>query len=233
MPRHCPWLLYLVFALAATPRAAAAPITFEFVATITTVGTYGNTIGIPDINVGVAPGSTSVTGTFTYELLQSPQFVLPAAGGTIAGYNLTGFTLDLPSLDFMLDDWAVNNEYVSVRDDVNFCCGVNDQFIVAGAEDPDEQNLREYLSVSLGGGNTSTFTSTALPAALDLLAFATRTFYFSYDRIFVDSGGRYMEGTITSLEVVDVEAVPEPATLTLVGLGLAAIARRRRRRRPQ
>jgi len=216
--------------------ANAEPITFDFTARVTSITTSGNIATLADIAAGVVVGVTEVTGSFTYELLQSSVFgEYSVAGGLQADYELQSYSLTLPTLTFN-ESIFDNPAAVTIRDNVNFGAGTNDQFLLSGVGVITPNFQRPVLAIILccNSSNLSALTSTDLPEDLPLSSFTTETLTFNLEQVgpgFSNYGVRQINGNITSLSVAKATSVPEPASfsLLLMGFGVVAAARSRKR----
>ena len=65
--------------------------------------TSGNVTGIPNILAGIVPGSSVVSGSFTYEQVRAG-FSFTQAGGTGSAYALTRFTLTVPLMELVVEN---------------------------------------------------------------------------------------------------------------------------------
>ena len=160
--------------------AHASSITYAFTAVVQNVSVTGDQSQVPNFTTGITPGLTTIAGTFTYDLAEPAAFVYSSGGGTAADYYaFRELTITFPSYAVDLTTFSANGNTVTIRNDTNFCCGANDQFVASGSTPIDAQGLRATYSINLFGNlaNLNVFTNTDLPTSLDLASFPQRNLF--------------------------------------------------------
>ncbi len=208
-------VLAVPLALYCGAEVRAASIRIDYTALITAIEFYDYVVGIPDFTAGITPGTTEISGSLTYDLNQVGTQITNATG-EFGSYVLQNIDVSLPTVSYSLVD---NTPGISVRNNVDFGVGVNDQLIFYRSVPVVGVDQRLYASLSLSGADMGVFSSVDLPTSLALADFPDRRFAFDYANIYPSPGDITLSGTITSLTVVP---VPEPSAVVLLGMGLAA-----------
>ena len=206
----------LVAVVATLPMAAqAAPITFSFTGTITSINDPLNAFA------GISSG-TAFSGSYTFDS------TTPDADGseTVGRYAgaLQAFTLNIGAYSLTFPGEGSPNQVV-VRNNIG-AGGTIDTYNVL-ADFVAFGGYGDFDLLGLGGqGPNTVFGSDALPSTPDFFAdLATTTFWLDLKEQSKGSTGA-LRGTLTALTTTT--SVPEPGVLGLLGLGLLGLGLMRR-----
>ena len=193
------WVMFLG-SLSITP-ASAAPVTFNFAGTVTSVGS----------SLGASPfgsGPILLSGSYTF----TPPTPNTGTGSPIATYNNT-----ISNLTFQLGTYSNTPGTITPNSIIvanNFLGG--DAYLVASRFSGPAVNGRNPLAFEIDLlGNSNAFANNSLPTTPpSLSSFTTQTFRI----LFTGGGHTLVLGTLTSLT-----AVPLPTAILLFGAGLVAL----------
>ena len=229
-PRLRALILSLGLLLAAGPPAQAAPITFDFGGTVTSVD--------PAL-AGSFAVSQSLTGSFTYESTSLPSS--PGGGNYFTALTALSFTVGTYSASFLgplpppSQDLKISVINLPGLDIFNVSAVTTD-----GLTGPPAAGFAfSGFFFSLQDNTGTVFSSTALPTSLSLSSFDFPVFTLEF--LDLDDNEFAVEGTVTSLTLVPptgggnggnggAPPIPEPSTVVLLGSGLAGLAVWKRRR---
>lgn len=205
--------------------ADAAPITLRYEALVTNAFSIGDQSNIAAISAGIVAGTTTVSGTFSYDTEDPGTSVSPTF--QMFRSDAISITVDLPSFtrSYVPPDTSIrlyNNDNTD-----------SDLLRVRGTSPFVGTGLTEFLNLTLFDETQTAFSElSSLPSLLDLADFsATRIDFAIDDRENNRRLGLYgFDAQITSL--TELTPVPLPAALPLFagGLGLLALLGWRRKR---
>lgn len=204
------------------PPAAAAPITFDFTATVTSISELGVFTGM----TGLSSGDT-ITGSYTFESTTTDTSASPNLGTYDGALTSVSIVLGLVTLDYdltsastnrvwALDDWNAGGLIDGHAPQIGGASGST-----LGGQTLTAATFAIYLGTSNLGAVTSDAIWTSAPGA-DLSGFDR---YLSMPISGSNASGSF------SIAATPSAIVPEASTGALVGLGLLFVAGQRRPRR--
>lgn len=200
---------------ACPPMASAALIGFDLQIRVDEVIETGDVSSIPDISSGITAGVSVIHASFFYDNAEVGS-TSTVGGGTITDYTLNRSVVTLPSRTFEFGGAIPTGSFVngvSIRNNVDFGFGVNDQFVVANTARDGSFDVNSVFGLCCNYADTSVFTNTDPLSMLDLGDFGEGIFTFDFIAPDPGAGARNLRGSIVDVQPA---AVPEPSTLLLV-----------------